>query len=765
MKAKNVWKRFYEEVGLSVSESKDWSRWRDRIRCRADCRLAIDLFALARYEAEQDIPLNLESVAGKEGVARTVFGFGYDELGKDEETRLKLRDQLLRLGVQLLRTDKQFQYLRTINKLSGAFYLKAAAAIRTNRIPIEKWITDGGNLSEPIANSIRPFIRGKEDPTSDVVSFFRNLKAHFERYNAPPSAELFFRDENMLSKAMLNAILKELGWSEDNAEDTEESAKSDTRPFLCLDSNSKLVVKFPTKNCSFDVNDEATLVLFEYKDAEGRTLGRARFRKNGEKWDPDQHVEKGIPVDDLAKVERSVWNKAKKEILPRLDVTPEVLRDFNVNHILFGIDPPREGTSPAVRKLFHPEESLRSDNWYFVAALHRWTPDVAIISDGEEETIPLCKPFPVPAKAESIRVGTTEYPVKTKALNWIDPDGCRWRTGGRLFCERKANPFSEELACQTDIRVAYRKRDGTETPLSFRHCTVPDAILWDRGWIVFKNPDGSEIAKQALTFIPDIDDSAILHDFDLDEKGSCSIRIGGETILVDVKPLETMITLPPEKVHGFNHLSFALNRRGFSFRVPGVDADIVIPISTDENSPTKVARDDFLAATISGASDGNGTVDIQGRDKVTRPRTKIKMRDIEMKAGCPDDGIWSISDQSGLKAFWQIYDPEKTRMPFWEEKSRHPVYWQRQGDDLCVRFWIANLWRSRKLVFLFYPAHRQDEGPKVYDNVETTFWVQNEVEQEGDQLYATFETAIIKGLYSDPSIDWGCGLLSFVGFD
>lgn len=122
--------------------------------------------------------------------------------------------------------------------------------------------------------------------------------------------------------------------------------------------------------------------------------------------------------------------------------------------------------------------------------------------------------------------------------------------------------------------------------------------------------------------------------------------------------------------------------------------------------------------------------------------------------GEPYDGNWSIRD-GAEEVFFHIYDPVRTPA---DEECQHPVCWWRQGDDLIVRFWSAHRWRGKNLTFIFYPAHRQDSVPVIWKETDSDF----ETADHG----RLFTTAAVRGLYGDDSeIEWGCGLLAFVGFD
>ena len=110
--------------------------------------------------------------------------------------------------------------------------------------------------------------------------------------------------------------------------------------------------------------------------------------------------------------------------------------------------------------------------------------------------------------------------------------------------------------------------------------------------------------------------------------------------------------------------------------------------------------------------------------------------------------------ENGARAYACVYDP--TKLPACED-NRHPVQWWRQGDDLIVRFWIARRWTSRKLAYVYYPAHKQDTAPVVWNDVSTCF---DESCQNG-RIIALIQ---VRGIFAS-EIDWGCGLLSFIGYD
>lgn len=745
MTKENLWKRIYREGHLS--ESSNWEQWGQLIRSCHDNRFFWQFFALARYEAKMAEPLTSENVCT---IAGEKFGFNYAFTGHRDE----LCQQLSLSGVELIRATNGFQYLRTIHRLSGVLYLKVIKRIKRDNIPYKKWF-DGNSLSEDLKKEIASYVTQNDDPTEDVAEFLRRMKIRYERYYRFPTVEQCVREENSISPPMVKKILGELGWDGDADEHGHGKAAGavsvmDTSPQLLLNEKHLLVVSFPQRKFVFNnVETNASIICFEFKDANDQLVSIAKFRRVDSEWkaELDRKIVNGISVDAFSSIQRTVWNRSR-ECIDNTDVTPSVLRDPNADHVLFQVE---VSDFLHTRRLYEIGDAIPSGGCLFVAPLNDATPCVTIQhGDKEVSDIAIGEPFHVPADADVLCVGSSEYPVRTKASEWIDLSCCRW-TGARLFCEKSQFPFTDDLISASDVEVFYRTTDGEEVQLPIRSgkWEVDVPILWNKGWLVFRGKNEQELTKRALTFIPDIDDSSIDQVFRLEEDTTATIKFGAESVEVLIPPLKTKLQVD---VHGYSNFNFPLKREGVYFRVQGADA--AIPLSTDRRSATEIATADFEAATFYFVSDGLDDVVVHGEKIKSVKHGKISGLEMRSLAGEPSDGNWRIRD-AAREVFFHIYDPVNTPA---DDECQHPVRWWRQGDDLIVSFWVAHRWRDKKLAYIFYPAHRQDSSPVIWKEVDATF----DLAERG----RLFSTVTIKGLYSDDSkIDWGCGLLAFVGFD
>lgn len=755
----NVWKQFYRASKLD--ESSTWNQWKRTLHSDTSFPSASRLFALARYEAETAEPLVSKTVDDK---AKSEFGFSYNFAANPEE----LKQQLLAVcGLKLIQNGRN-QYLRTIHMLSGAVYLKAAEFIGNNRIPIENWFDANGELSSSILQFIARYTENDKDTISDVTSFFCGLKRHFEQFNMPPPVAGCIRDESILSLKMLARILEAIWPSGENKSGEELSLPmSDTRPLLALDKELRLVVKFPRTKPRFNVERNVDLVRFIFQKADGDSPAIASFRRENNEWgmDRDPEIDGGIPVDEFVAIKRKIWKNgvSTADESQTIDVTPSVLRDAETDHVLLRLDgSPMEGQPPSVLHPMEPGATIVSDQWYYVAALHSSMPSAVIVRNEKEEALPLQRPFQFRTSdgiPDGIRIGETAYPVATKATDWIwlDPSCCRW-TGLRLFCEQDKIPFFKDAT----VSVWYRTDNEKEYLLPLDMDSPGwQAILWNRGWIVFKETTTSqEIAKRPLTFIPKVDCREISKYFDLKEEADVEIGFGDERVPIHVPPWQRIITLPPKVVRGYTGFSFPLLRKGVFFHLP--KRDCAIPLSTDKSNPTKIAGDDFEEAVFEIVSPGHDELKFTvsnefGWESVSC--NKLTGGDIQEKIGVPEARRWCLMRAEGDSYYWHVYDPEKTPAP---GNLNHPVHWERQNDDLVIRFWLAHHWSNHSLSFLFYPAHKQDEKPQEWPRKENPEDVETQLEPQGDgRLVGTMR---VKGLYADSSVQWGCGLLSFVGF-
>lgn len=745
MTKENLWKRIYREGHLS--ESSDWEQWKQLIRsCRGN-RFFWQFFALARYEAKTAEPLTSKNV---DDIARSTFDFVYAFTGHGED----LQQQLNSFGVGLVHATNGFQYLRAIHRLSGVLYLKLAKRIRREHVPYKKWF-DGNSLSEDLKKEIASYVTQNDDPTEDVAEFLRRMKTRYERYYRFPTVEQCVREENSISPPMVKKILGELGWDGDadehgHGKGTGTVSVMDTSPQLLLNEKHLLVVSFPQSKFVFNnVETNASIICFDFKDANDHIVFNARFHRVNNEWKAqlDRKIVNGIPVDAFSFIKKSVWNRAR-ECIEQTDVTPTVLRDPNADHVLFQVE---ESDFLHAKHLYEVGDTIPSGTLFFVAPLNDATPRV-VVQTGDKEVLEIAvgKPFHIPANADVLFVGSSEYPIRTKASEWIDMSCCRWM-GARLFYEKSQFPFSDSLVSASDVEVFYRKTDGEEVQLPVRigKWDVAAAILWNKGWLVFRGNDGRELTKRALTFIPDIDDSSIDHVFPLDQSTNEIIKFGDESVDVTIQPLISKVQVD---VHGFTGFNFPLKRKGVFFRVPGTDA--AIPLSTDKWNNTEIATADFEAATFYFVSDCQNDVVVHGEKIKSVKHGKLSGLEMKSLVGEPYDGNWSIRD-GAEEVFFHIYDPVRTPA---DDACQHPVRWWRQGDDLIVRFWSAHRWRGKNLIYIFYPAHRQDSPPVIWEETDSDF--------EAADHGKLFTTAMVKGLYCDDSkIDWGCGLLAFVGFD
>ena len=694
-------------------------------------------------------PLTSENVCR---IAGEKFGFNYAFTGHRDE----LCQQLSLSGVGLIRATNGFQYLRTIHRLSGALYLKVVKRIKRDNIPYRKWF-DGNSLAEDLKREIASYVTQNDDPTEDVAEFLRRMKSRYERYYKFPTVEQCVREENAISPPMVKKILDELGW--DDSIDEQGCGKGagtvsvmDTAPQLLLNEDNLLVVRFPQSKFVFNnVDANASIICFEFKDANDRLVSNAKFRRVDGEWksELDRKIVDGIPVDSFSYIQKTVWDR-ERNCIEKTEVTPLILRDPNADHVLFRVDVQTNGIL-RTRGLYETGNSIPSGVWLFVVPIHAATPCITFQNgDGSVSDVAVGKHFQIPADADVLCVGNSEYPVRTKASEWIDMSCCRW-TGARLFCEKSQFPFSDDLISASDVEVFYRTTYGDEIQLPIRSgkWEVDGSIFWNKGCLVFRGKDGQELTKRALTFIPDIDDSSIDHVFPLEQSTSATIKFGAETVEVTILPLKTKLQVD---VHGYSNFDFPLKREGVFFRVPGEDA--AIPLSRDWRHKTEIATADFAAATFYIVSDATGDAVVHGADFKNVGHGKISGRDMKSLAGEPSDGNWSIRD-GATEAYFHIYDP--ARIPA-DDECNHPVRWWQQGDDLVVRFWIAHKWRNKQLAYIFYPAHRQDAPPIIWKEVESDF--------EAADRGRIFATVTVKGLYNDDAmIDWGCGLLAFVGFD
>ena len=215
--------------------------------------------------------------------------------------------------------------------------------------------------------------------------------------------------------------------------------------------------------------------------------------------------------------------------------------------------------------------------------------------------------------------------------------------------------------------------------------------------------------------------------------------------------LKTKVVLDRDKVRGFSNFAFAIKRKGFYYSVSGTEN--VIPLSVNRECPTMIAYDDFNDARFSGVTKNGHNITVCGMEGVTTQGSKFSGHDIKSLLHSVGETL-EFCSESGDRAYARVYYPEKTPA---SEENRHPVQWWRQGDDLFVKFWAARRWMNRKLIYVYYPAHRQDDVPFTWNDVSTHF---DESHQDG-RVSAVMH---IKGIYAS-EIDWGYGLLSFIGFD
>lgn len=752
----NAWKRFYRAEHLSA-ESCD-AMWRERVR-RSVSKQCVCLFALAWYEARSSEPLNLQLAID---VARQHFGFEYHNEFNAAAAQ-GLQRQLAYHGVTLLHAGNGFQYLRTIHRLSGAIYLRVAQVIRDNRISMQCWFQDDGELSAAISDVVNIYSQQGDDPTDDVKGFLRRMKKRYEMYYRCPTVEQCCYEEKTLSRSMVGKILERLwGGNRGKGGNAINEEIVDTGPHLALggharDGQNRLVVCFRPENPVFHISGAATTVCFEFKN--GDKLEKVvRFRRVGavDQWmmDADQAAVAGISIEKFTSIQRSVWN-GQQQIGEKVEVTPGFLRDPSIDHVLLKLTPPADNGTRRLLRVCEPGENVPSGSWFTVIGINGESPAAYLLDEEENEfAIKLGQPFQVSVDNIALRVTDadtdTVYPIKTCASEWVDVDSCRW-TGARLFCEQGQNPFTDDFADNREVRAFYRKSTGGEIELSDSD-EIPSNILWDRGWIVFKDCRGEEKAKRALTFVPDIDESAIMGQFDLNAEVSATVRFGGEEIMVMAPPYRTTARPVQNNVHGFSNFSFKLNRNGTYLRVGG--SDTIIPLSGDVNNRTEIASEDFAMAVLRIVDDEDKVIFASGaKDNVEMPLGTITGLALLERAGAPEDGDWEVR-AGGVSAFFHVYEPEKT--PIGAE-SNHPVTWWCQGEDLVVRFWGAHVWKNKQLQFVFYPAHRQDKDPVIWKDVQVSF---DSVDGRAQVLL------LVRGLHDDSRFaDWGCGILSFVGYD
>ena len=769
-----IWNVFYDKYGRQLKNDPSYAAWR-RFTDAAPVDWVVRLFALARYEEEAGQPLvtreDNSSVCAKV-VSDKLFGFMYKKFYPADH-RERLLKQLEPFGIGLVKAGKQYQYLRTIHRLSGAVYLKVAKIAAG--ISPDKWIvTEGGkiHLCKAMQEEVGKYTNKDEGDdsdnglASDVRNFFAKLQSAYRFCNAIPSFESCQHFSSELPDQVLKNILKELSWSGDQSENRKHTNANPFLPTFRINENGVVELGFPRASIRASADHpDATTVVFGFRTRNGRRPVYVRFRKNDDNWNPEADSALGFPPGEILSVLRSEFDDSDIQ-LSETDVTPGVLANPENSHLLFDSDG-------------HPidaKSSVVSGCPYCIVWLHGHAPVPVTTFDDDGGEIPVEAgggAFTVPVRAAVVRIGEEEHPVLTNANIWLNLAGSFRNIrnpGGRIFFESGTYPFSDAFIENGGQVVRYRKSDGTIVSVGeSTWSNPPKDILWDRGWIEFVcRESGDLLAKRAVTLLPKVNAKELEGSFAL--KGVPVHHVwfddGSREVSVPISIPDTTDTVDGMSVefswNGF-HFRFPIARQGITVSFPGTDIESFV-LSPERQ--VVLAEEDFEYAVFHFAGFQNISVQRGITVSLEENTRKVSWHDLnskyELAKETGDD--WEFSADGTTIGQLFVFHPEKTA---YDTIDGHPaVDQEKDGDGLFVRFWMAHRWKTKKLFLVCLPAHRQDGKAFLQNDKHRSYPITYKADtpvfdNSNGQLRVVLH---FPGFYIDPTIrdDFGARLLSFV---
>lgn len=760
-RSSSIWNNFYQTYGRSLARTAEPDVWYPVVKqALRQNDFVVPFFALARYEASCGEPLVIREDDSKTCVGGIANKFGFD-YGVFRRNKDRLSDQLSSFRVNLIEAGNGKQYLRTIHRLSGAVYLKAAKI--AVGIPSEKWIVNN-DLHPLISEEARKYLNrneGDDGLMSDVRVFFGKLQSAYQFCNETPSFESCRDLSPELSDRMLKSILNKLSWDDRQTINGRQTTANPFLPSFRINGNGVVEFGFPRASIlAAAEHPAATTVVFGFRTRNGRRPVYVRFCKNGDNWNPEVDSVLGFPPGDVLSVLRIEYD-ANSTPLSEQDVTPSILADPENSHLL--VD--------SVGRPIDTKSSVMAGCTYRIVWLHGHVPAHVTAFDDEGGEIQVeagMSSFSVPVRSAVIRIGEVDRAVQTNANVWLNLAGsfrnvCRAQ--GRVFFESGTFPFSSDFV-ESGQAVQYRKTDGSvvkiEEDASWRE--PPEDILWNRGWIEFVCAETETIlAKRAVTFLPKIDSTELKGPFELQGVPDRYVRFddGSREVSVPVRIPDATDSAAGNFVEvplkdGFC-LRYPVFRHGITVSFPGTTVE---PFVLSPERPVVLANDDFENVKfhfsgIRSASVCRGvTVYLDLGEKRAFSLDDLLDR-CGLRKETSDD--WSFFADGEFAGRLSVYRPEQTP---WDNLSDHPaVGLEKNGDELVVRFWLARRSMDEDLFLTGIPAHRQDDRTKRKRLVCAR--ENREFDNANGRLRAILH---FPGFYSQSDIrdDFGAGLLSFI---
>lgn len=750
------WKQVFRK--LRLNENSSLNSWQKAINDNIDFK-----FLALAHLASRDSDIHRLDVEGATALALQL-GFQYhDFYRRPTDLQRKLRHW----GVELLQLENgDYQYLRTIRRLSGRMYVRFARKVGqeiqrsswTNMVQYEK-------VKNVLNDDLdRYFGDNDEDRQSreDVILFFCELSKRYLRYNKAFDVS-DIQEFIPLTEPVSLEIIREMCINEDGTE--KDIEQLDVLPFIALSQDGYPVFQLPQQCINHQRISSIFFKFFTTSDASNDPLASAKYdERSGWNITWRQGFENGVPVGDIQSIKRSIIyndisSKTTEEVIPQICSTS--IQGFLI------IDVNKSPANEPVAVVREGRQLTEGGTYQIISldgqphSIEAFTGDTGSKLD-QGNTVR----FTVPVGCDMIVVDGNEYPVSSSIDTWIDKDSrCKFvkNPGGRYYVEKTS------FFLKGDIMYHY-ECNGENTQINNE--VVPNGALWKKnGWLVGSSGD-QEIFRKAVTFIEDLFIEDLQEPLDYGKETTRTVEIGDDTqidIAVGTKDTRVEFSHPehPEIV-----FRVPIPRTGVYFSC----GKELIPIKLEEfgqlDNVREIAEKDFenLKFTIQRENEGdrvhlirgNAFFEVKDKSSLGKLRTYWDRnwdREPHDSDSDSDSDYFSVHITNNIwdhNYKFHIYKPLETKIcEGTPESNTTTVRVERLREDLQISYYVSFYERERTKVLLALPAHRQDKEPMVL-NAE-------KIKNSEDDFGRCIETVSVNGFYNE-DIDWGHGLLCFVAY-
>ena len=585
-----------------------------------------------------------------------------------------------------------FQYIRTLQKISGTMYIRFAEEIGNQIRTHGLLFLNNEQVLESVIGDIFESYRASDDEftVSDIASFFHTLIERYLLKNSIITVE-DITALHPLTEAVAAKIISLMAIQQEELE---------TSPQVGVDESGNGIFVFPDIGNFPNVQGRSVTFLLK-KDRNGDPVSWVKYIRLNGVW----NKRSGGQDFSLRNI-RSIIRKEEGSTDECESIPAQCLDE---EYLLVKVDRNRQCT------ILLPGTKLQNNCDFMVLPLGDNSPTIQILKDGELNNFDgrCFSPSKAEPGSEALFITDSDghqicYWFAT-AVQWLSQDTQNdWirKPGSRQFyaVEMGDLPVSDQCLSETSEIRYYPGNDRDRYIKLYGNTQIIQnheqwqQCLCQRGWLEYR-PDNGKIFRRAVTFLPDIswgiDENTPLN---YGETRAIDIHISGEA-----KPIHYDIDGSAAWIE-FNYREFE-----FCYKIPRCGVRFIynrtiIPLAS--NHITQISKEDFecLKCEIRQPVSNMGNVCFFTKGNQFKAITSTTIKTVKFgkflgtrgnetlnHTDNPYCSIVMIQQNDSLSCYkFHIYDPIREK-----QVNGSFVSSERNGDDLSLSFYLP-LCRSEK---------------------------------------------------------------------